>query len=284
MEENGRFKAAKARHPEHFKISEMVINQLVKWLHRKDIPMPQTALGIVKFASIVRAFNLYKSINILLENDHWEDAAVLSRSLFELLLNLEEVIRDKETAEEKAKKYFKFRLLQNYVQTINLEQYEIQTGRAPNEQALKLKEMENVARSVFAEFIRKDKKSEWERSWCGKSAYKLASDSTNRMRTSQYKLLYSMFSDISHSSPYSTQITMSLGFTPKETKMLMQGRENYEREHMTLVLSVSTTWLLEILSIAGSEIPLYDIKWNFEVLSKIFRIYGVEPPKLPDSL
>jgi hypothetical protein len=77
---------------------------------------------------------------------------------------------------------------------------------------------------------------------------------------------------------------MSLGFTPKETKMLMQGGENYEREHMTLVLSVSTTWLLEILSIAGSEIPLYDIKWNFEVLSKIFRIYGVEPPKLPDSL
>lgn len=282
MEENGHFKAAKERYPEHFQISDMVINQLVKWLHRKDIPMPSTALGIVKFASVVRAFNLYKSLNILLENDHWEDAAVLSRSLFELLLNLEEVVRDKETAEEKAKKYLKFQVLQNYVQAVNLQHYKIQTGRASDKQALKLKEMENVARSVFAEFLSKDKKSEWVRLWCGKSAYKLASDSVNQMRTSQYKIIYSMFSDISHSSPFSTQITMSLGFTPEETELLLQGREDYEREHMVLVLSVSTTWLLEILSIARTEIPLYDIKWNFEVLSSMFKIHGVKPPEQPD--
>ena len=84
MRKPGSEKAAKERYPEHFKISKMVINQLVKWRHRTDNPIPQTALGIVKFAYVIRAFNLYKSVNILLENDHWEDAAVLSRSLFAL--------------------------------------------------------------------------------------------------------------------------------------------------------------------------------------------------------
>jgi len=282
MSEPTREKAAKERYPEHFKISKMVINQLVKWLHRTDIPVPQTALGIVKFASVIRAFNLYKSINILLENDHWEDAAVLSRSLFELLLNLEEIVRDDEIAEEKAKRYLRFQLLQNYKQKVILENYKIQTGRISKERASKLKEMEDLARSLFAEFRKKDKKSEWIISWCEKSAHRLASDSANPKRISQYNIFYSMFSEISHSSPYSTQIAMSLGFTPKETELLMQGRENYEKEHMTLVLSLSITWLLEILLIGRTEIPLYDIKWNFDVLKKVLKFYGAEPPSMPD--
>lgn len=274
-------KNAKERYPEYFQISEMVINQLHEWIDRIDIPAPQTAFGIVKFASVIRAFNLYRSINVLLEKDHWEDAAVLSRSMFELLLNLEEIVRDKESAEEKAKKYLRFQELQKYLHQIRLIDYEVQTGRRSKEQVSKLTGREKMTKSIFFEFLSKRKGSEWETSWCGKSVYKLANDSANPMRIPQYKIIYSLFSDFSHSSPYSVMTTMTLGNTPEETEQLFQGRKNHEKEHMTLVLTLSTTWLLEILFIGRYEIPLYDVKWNFEVLKRIYKCYRVESPKLP---
>lgn len=282
MSESTRKKAAKERYPEHFKISKMVINQLVKWLHRTDIPAPQTALGIVKFASVIRAFNLYKSINILLENDHWEDAEILARSMFELLLNLEEVVRDKESAEEKAIRYLRFQYLQNYIHKANVDQYNVKKGRMPKKHASKLADMDKTAKSVFSEFLSKNRKSEWDKSWCNMSVYSLAKNSKNRMRISHYKVIYSLFSDLSHSSPYSVTTAMSLGSTPEETEKLLEGHDNFEKENMTLVLSLSTTWLIEILFIGRSEIPLYDVKWNFDVLKRIYSVYGVEPPKLPD--
>lgn len=274
-------KNAKERYPKHFQIPEMVINQLHEWIDRIDIPVPQTALGIVKFASVIRAFNLYRSINVLLETDHWEDAAVLSRSMFELLLNLEEIVRDKESAEDKAKKYLRFQELQKYLHQISSIDYEVQTGCRSKEQVSKLTELEKMTKSIFAEFLSKRKGSEWETSWCGKSVYRLANDSANPMRIPQYKIIYSLFSDFSHSSPYSVMTTMALGNTPEETEQLFQGRKNHEKEHMTLVLTLSTTWLLETLFIGRYEIPLYDVKWNFEVLKRIYKCYGVESPKLP---
>jgi hypothetical protein len=127
-------KNAKERYPEYFQISEMVINQLHEWIDRTDIPAHQTALEIVKFASVTRAFNLYRSINVLLETDHWEDATVLSRSMFELLLNLEHIVRSKESAEDKVKKYLRFQELQKYLHQISLIDYEVQTGRCSKEQ------------------------------------------------------------------------------------------------------------------------------------------------------
>lgn len=259
----------------------MVINQLHEWIDRTDIPAHQTALEIVKFASVTRAFNLYRSINVLLETDHWEDAAVLSRSMFELLLNLEHIVRSKESAEDKVKKYLRFQELQKYLHQISLIDYEVQTGRCSKEQVSKLTELKKMTKSIFTEFLSKRKGLEWETSWCGKSVYKLANDSANPIRIPQYKIIYSLFSDFSHSSPYSVMTTMALGNTPEETEQLFQSCENSEKRHMTLVLTLSTTWLLEILFIGRSGIPLYNVKWNFEVFKRIYKCYGVESPKLP---
>jgi hypothetical protein len=75
--------------------------------------------------------------------------------------------------------------------------------------------------------------------------------------------------------------TMPLENTSEETEQLFQGRKNHEKENMTLVLTISTTWILEILFIGRSEIPLYDVKWNFEVFKRIYKCYGMESPKLP---
>lgn len=281
MNEPIRKKHAKERYPEHFKISKMVINRLVKWLHRTDISAPQTALGIVKFASVIRAFNLYKSINILLEKDHWENAYILARSMFELLLNLEEVIRDEQDAEEKAKRFLRHQHLSKLMHYINDKRYEIKTGRVTKEEEIKIAETEKNARIIFGEFIDKRKDSEWNSSWCGKSVRRLAKDSGKPIRLAQYEILYSYFSEFSHSNPLATMTTVGLGDTPEETERLIQNKEEVEKTSMIRVLTLTTTWLLEILFIGKSEIPTYEIKWNFDVLKKLYSFYGVEPPKLP---
>lgn len=282
MDKPVREKSAKERYPEYFQISRIVINKLIEWIHRTDIPIPQTALGIVKFASVIRAFNLYKSINILLKNDHWEDAAILARSMFELLLNLEEVVRDDPPAEEKARKYLRYQHLSKLLHHFNDKRYEINTGRASKEENKKILEMEKGTRKLFVEFTDKKKRGGWHRSWCGKSVRRLANESGKQNRQAQYELLYSYFSEFSHSNPLATMTTMVLGNTPEETKKLLQSNEEVEKMSMERVLILSTTWLLEILFIGRSEIPLYNMKWNFYVLRRLYKIYGVEPPKIPD--
>lgn len=282
MKKEGRFKSAKERFPEYFRVSEEVISRLHEWIDRQDIPVPQTFLGIVKFAIVVRAFNLYKSINLLLENDHWEDAAILGRSLFELLLNLEEVVRDEQTAEIKAQKYLRYQHLSKLLHYINDKRYEINTGRTPKKEETRITEIEKNTRIIFSEFVDKRRTSEWSNSWCGKSVYKLTKDSGKPLRLAQYKLIYSYFSEFSHSNPLATMTTIDLSETTEEMEKLKQNKEEIERASMARVLTLSITWLLEILFIGKSEIPLFDIKWNFKILRKIFRFYGVEPPKIPD--
>lgn len=99
MAETITVKPAPERYPEYFDIVDDVVNKLVEWIHTKGLAPHKNALAFVKTLTIVRAFNLYKSINLLLRTDHWEDAAIIARSLFELLLNLEEVLREEDTCE-----------------------------------------------------------------------------------------------------------------------------------------------------------------------------------------
>ena len=53
----------------------------------------------------MRALNQYRSIVNLLRNNHWEDALILVRSLFELLLNTEELCRRTDDIEKAAESF-----------------------------------------------------------------------------------------------------------------------------------------------------------------------------------
>jgi hypothetical protein len=101
------------------------------------------------------------------------------------------------------------------------------------------------------------------------------------LRPPQYEVIYSTFSDLSHASPSSVMITMGLAATSEQMHNWPGDFEKSEAEGLKLVLVLSTTWLLEILFIAKSEIPLYNLKWNFQVLRRIYELCGMKPPKLP---
>ena len=273
-------KSAKDRYPEWFEITDFVINTLHEWIHNTSIPAPTSALQVVLHASNIRAFNLYRSINNLLATDHWEDAAILARSMFELVLNLEEIQNEVGKEEEKARKYLRFHILQEFLHTKTLMEYNYQTGRYGEQEFSKLKRLEKSAKVIFKEFRAKKSISGWKKSWCGSSVRQLAKNSTNPMRLPHYKIIYSFFSEFSHSGPLPVMSQILIGDTPEETQKLMNGHESSEKEHMSMVMTLSTTWLLEILMRGQALIPEYDVKWNFTVLEIIYKLYGVKPPPI----
>jgi hypothetical protein len=277
-EEPNSFKSAKERYPDLFEITELVIRQLHEWIDKGNISTPRTAIDCVLHACNIRAFNLYRSINNLLETDHWEDAAILARSMFELVINLEEIQRETGKEEKKARKYMRFNYLQRYLQADALQQYEQKTGRCSASYSALHNHRQKIARSLFSEFIDPKWKSEWQKSWCGKSVHSLAKNSKNEMRYYHYKIMYSFFSELSHSGPLPVMSNLLMGETTEETKQLLENYDAGEREHAALVLSLSTLWILEVLMRCKEMIPNYDPKWNFKVTGKIFRCYGVDKP------
>jgi hypothetical protein len=274
MSDTTTFKSALERYPEYFDIIDGVINKLHNWVHLETMHALTNALGFVKTATIIRAFNTYISIKLLLRNDHWEDAAIISRSLFELLLNLEEVLKDKTTSEKQAKKYLRYNKLQESLHIISNVEYEIATGRCPKERELLLKDLKQSMDTFFQEFCNKKRVNGWENSWCGKSVYKLALSSANSMRTHQYNIIYSYFSDLSHGSPYAAMTTWTEIKQGEKDETTIQRHEENEKENLENVFLLSTVWLMEILLLAKSQIPTYDIKWNMDVLEQISKVIG----------
>ncbi len=272
-------KSAGERYPEYFEITDTVISQLDLWVHRGGMKRATTALSFVKIATIIRAFNIYKSLNLLLKTNHWEDAVTIARSLFELLLHIEEVVRDEKDAEKKAKKYLRFSKLQEYLHLASEINYEIETGRCSKKRDLLLKELNKASEFLFQEFRNEHTWSGWDNTWCGKSVYKLAVASKNPMRIHHYKIIYPYFSDLSHSSPYSTMTTMTNGKLGDTDDAIVERREDMERKNLTTVLMLSTVWLMEVLFLAQSEIPSYDIRWNLKVLRRVYKTFGVKPPE-----
>jgi hypothetical protein len=277
LAETVEIKPAPDRYPEYFVIIDDVIGKLVEWIHTKGMPIHKDALSFVKTLTIVRAFNIYKSINLLLRTDHWEDAAILARSLFELLLHLEEILREEAESENRAKKYLRFSKLQESLHIVNDIEYEIATGRCSKERASLLKEFKQAMSTIFNEFRNKKSRTGWDNVWCKKSVYKLASESKNPIRIHHYKIIYSQYSELSHSSPYSGMTTWNEIRSGDNGHATMQRSEDIQKEGLVNVLLLSTFWLMEIILLAKSQIPSYDYKWNIEMLQRVYKAMGLEP-------
>jgi len=269
-------KPAPERYPEYFAIIDNVIEKLIEWIHLRGMAPHRCALAFVKTLIIVRAFNLYKSINLLLRTDHWEDGAIIARSLFELLLNLEEILREEAASEQRARKYLRFSKLQESLHIVNNIEYEIATGQCSKERVLLLKELKETMETLFKEFRNKKRRTGWENTWCGESIYKLASTSTNPMRIHHYKIIYSLFSELSHSSPYSTMTAWTEMKSGDNVDSIIQRGEDIQKKGLVNVLLLSTFWLMEILLLASSQIPSYDGKWNLEMLRRIYKAMGLK--------
>jgi len=274
--------SAEKRYPNYFHLTDEVIDQLHKWIDLGHKPEPNTALDVVRLAFAIRAFNLYRSITLLLKTDHWEDAAILTRSMFELLLNIEEIQRDDARAESKARKFLLFEKLQQYLHARANHQYNIKTGRVSSSES-ELDRVDRAAEALFRTFRLRTKKGEtkWQSSWCGKNVRELFKASDQPIRMHQHEILYSYMSAFAHSAPLSVMTSVRLKHPLEDFDKLQLEHDAQEETQLKLITYLSTGFVLEIILRVRDILPDYDVKWNFRILTRLFVFYGVKPPPSP---
>jgi hypothetical protein len=138
---------------------------------------------------------------------HWEFAVATLRQLFELVINLEHVAAqpDREAA---IFRYAKYGLLQTVRhQQLDLR-YQLETGRAIDEQRLAV--LEEMLEQTFPEFrsVGSTGHVHFAKSWSGHHARYLAEQSPHPLRANQYELLYISWSEQTHAAPAALMETM----------------------------------------------------------------------------
>jgi hypothetical protein len=152
---------------------------------------------------LVRAINSLKSVQLLLENGHWEHASGITRQLFELVVNLEYLGAQPERFHATFE-YCHFGVLQFIRQKHRETLYAKETGRPVDaEQLAYLEKMLDTAFDQFKGKPSADGKTRWVPSWSRKSTKVLAELSPDKMRAHQYDHLFTIWSEQAHAAPRS---------------------------------------------------------------------------------
>lgn len=264
------------RYPEHLKIIEEVMLKVSEWIINNKIPTQKTPLDFVLNGIVTHSYNIYKSISILLAESHWNTAAVLSRSLFELLLNIYEITKEEKSSIEKSRKFLRYGEVQKYLLDRRALDCLRREGQIPeNVYNGMCSKFDSYAKSHFQEFLIKGKKKNknkiWRdklyRTWNGKTVKQMVVESSVPSIIDEYNLVYSFSSYLSHSSPYSLENNRIF-----EDDNLKEIEEN-EKRFMTHVLMISTKYFFEILKRSKSMIPNFEEKWTLVILKKIGALY-----------
>ena len=275
---------AEQRYPDLFAFLDSAIGYLSDVIDVGGLPIPSTHLAFVRFAAVIRAFNLLKSIRQLLATDHWENAAVLMRSLFELVLNVEEIGRDPETAEAQAERFVRFETLQRCRRLIAESDYELQTGRR-TEHDPKLIAIQQALPRFFSEWARtrKDGTTKWSNLWCGKNVRQLCEASGSRERIGQYDIVYAYGSDMAHSSPIGVLSTFQRTNAVDLDSCFAQTDESERRETLE-VLSLSVAFAFEVVGHSKFVDDAFDPIRMMEISRALYGLHGVKAPPLDPAI
>lgn len=158
-----------------------------------------------KISALNALAELFISNKRLLEFSHWRAACILTRTLFEFLINIEYIFLKPEKSEELCAKFFKFGKFQQSLHVkkdIQNNQYNIHNKIDPK--YFMIDDMIKETESFFKEFIKK-KKSDgtilWYSYWNIKSPREMVKELNNPDRIKQYNSYYSNLSDYVHGSP-----------------------------------------------------------------------------------
>ncbi len=269
--------SAEHGHPDVFRHLDAIVLQVHEWLHGNPIPTASTALDNLKVAFIVRALNQYRAIVLLLKSNHWEDGLILTRALFELLLNVEELVHRAKDKEDAARRFFLFSYLQELLEKLELRRYNVYSGRLPAEYAKELDAIEKSARRFFAPFAFTDKKGRprWRTHWANRTVAELCQLSPNKMQPHHYRLLYAKGSAFTHSAP--TAVLAAHHPPPKSMEEFMCDVDDAEERNLRMVASFATLFFGEILVLIGERLPRFRPAWVAEVIVPATQAIIAEP-------
>lgn len=177
----------------------LFFNQELRALVDKVIDKEQKILGprdmFASFA-IGKGYKTHAAIILLCKNGYGEDAAILTRSLFDLLINLLYILADKE--DKRAYRYFRHDwILRKKMLNYAMEKPDIMEKIQkrvdnPNPNDVTLREVEEQAKIVQDMYGYKDSKG-----WSDKSLFDMA-DEVDRVRT--YKTVYRLQCQLDHNA------------------------------------------------------------------------------------
>ncbi len=195
-----------------------------------------TQLNTVHFTCTVRALNLYAAVLHLLQNDFWEEAMALTRSLYEILLNLHEIHREMSNErdnETQAERYVRFAALQRYLAARTDLVHGVYPGDDATLKEELLRPFDDFWEKEFGDFRLPKPKAgapwhkTWKQSWCGKNTLELAQGSGDGRLEEAYYSFFFRSSSLVHGTPYSV---LSVGAAFPLLSEPEQGKQEEEIE------------------------------------------------------
>lgn len=209
---------------------------------------PGSESEVTRLAVGQRALTLLQGARLLLEEGHWELAAGAGRQMFEVLVNLENLLNqsDTEAAWESYRRYGEAQFLQTSLRKLK---YAIASGYDDESgEAKALATALDDAR--FDEF--RHSKGYIRDSWTGLSVEKLAATSQVPWRADQYRCYYRTWSEQTHGQPSSliSNVTPRTASTGLEQELASYARE--ARQEITMFISLFAD-LASALGIFGTS-------------------------------
>ncbi|MFI5365588.1 MAG: DUF5677 domain-containing protein, partial [Candidatus Binatia bacterium] len=241
-----------------------------KWLCDAGNADDPTPIGVVKLGILFRSANQHRAIVNLLSTNHVEDALILTRALFELTLHTEELVRDSSALHDRALRYLRFCRLQIYLESRQIYVLRRASGLPVSGPLHDVAEVDRRAKEEFAAFAFTDRKGRhrWFANWCNKTVAALAEQSSNPMRTAQYRVLYAKGSQIVHAGPSSVFPAIYPDGVPPDIATAVGHQRDVEEEHLRLAASFSSVFLDEIFGMLFDRLPTFSPSWLPEVVAK----------------
>ncbi|HCX83612.1 MAG TPA: hypothetical protein DHV14_00405 [Micrococcales bacterium] len=226
-------------------------------------------------ALFVRGLNALKAVRLLTADGHWEIATAPARQLYELVLAAEELNRASDR-NEAAFRFAKFGLLQTARGALARIEYDAATGRPVDDDHRQRLEG-FLASGPVSEFrtVKGNGKIVWARSWSGKTARELAEASDHPLRSKQYELLFTAWSEETHAAPGALidSIVRRAGDQGFEDVVADDDRNVAEVQAMSLMLFFELGRLLPDAPDLGSE----TIEgWVSRLRSWTFEHFGID--------
>ena len=220
-----------------------------------------------------RGANALKSVRVLCELAHWENAAGIARQLFELAINME-YINSCADRTEQCVRYTKFGLMQMLEHESLTLTYNKEAGRQIDE--ARLHELHRFLDSEFREFrkVTSTGKIVTDMYWCGLNPRKLSERSKSKLRPNQYLILFSNWSEQAHGAPGA----LIQGILPRKFDPAKMIRDDTirvaETSSMALSLFLELWTLLPNVQAPGSDELL---RWTDDMI-RFARHYGSIDP------
>lgn len=258
-----------AQFPKVFVALARIREPLAQWLENAAAAQVPTPSGVVKSGILFRAARQHHAIVGLLALGHFEDALILTRSLFELVLHTEQLTACSSDVDTRATQFLRFCRLELHLESRAM--YALHLRRYGGSSDQRIAEADRAAEDEFAGFSYTDRagKHRWFQNWCAKSVAVMAEESSNAMRRAQYQFLYAKASRFVHGGSTAVFPAIYPEGHPPDVAAAVAHYDDVREQNLRLAASFSSVFLAEIFGTLADRIPGFQPEWLTECVAPL---------------